>query len=296
MASEAIAGVVEFLRANSPMAGETIQEMRESMDAATGIVPLPEDVTYEPIDVAGIPAEWTSAPGVDPERVVLYFHGGGYTIGGIASHRGPTADLSRATGARVLSVDYRLAPEHPFPAAIDDSVAAYRYLCSQGFAPGKIAVAGDSAGGGITAATLIALRDAGDPLPAAGVCISPWLDLTQSSESFTIKAEEDPLVSKQMLDMMADAYLNGADPKSPLASPRFADLEGLCPMLVQVGSAEVLLDDSRSFAERAKAAGVDIELEIWDDMIHVWHAFSVMLPEGEEAMARIGEYLNDRFA
>jgi acetyl esterase/lipase len=227
---------------------------------------------------------------------VLYLHGGAYVIGGVHTHRGLTGGVSRSSGARVLSVDYRLAPEHPYPAAVEDAVAAYGFLLEQGIRPEAIAIAGDSAGGGLTVATLLALREAGEPLPAAGVLISPWLDLSLSGETLKTKAAEDPLVTQDLLARTAEAYLAGADPTTPTASPLFADLAGLPPLLVQVGSAETLLDDSRRFAERAVAAGVDVTLEVWDEMIHVWHAFAGLLPEADQAVGGIGEYLRERLA
>jgi acetyl esterase/lipase len=283
-----------MLRANPPIAGGDIQEMRAGMDALTAALPLPEDVSVEPVDAGGVPAEWTVAEGADPGKALVYFHGGGYVIGSIQSHRGLCGALSRATGARVLSTGYRLGPEHPHPAAVEDGMAAARFVRDQGFDPARTAIAGDSAGGGLTAATLIALRDAGDSLPAAGVCISPWLDLTQSGDTMKTKADVDPMVQKDLLQQMADAYLGNGDPKASTASPLFANLSGLPPLLVQVGSAETLLDDSVRFQERARSAGVDISLEVWDEMIHVWHAFEVLLPEARQAIERIGEYLNER--
>ena len=288
--------VVDMLRANPPIAGASVEEMRAGMEAMTAAAPLPEDVAFEPVDAGGVPAEWTSAPGASAERVVLYLHGGGYVIGSVATHRGLTAGISRSTGARVLSVDYRLAPEHPHPAAVEDGVAAYRFLVAQGIAPESIAIAGDSAGGGLTVATLLALRDEGDTLPAAGVCISPWLDLTQSGDSMDTKAEEDPMVGRETLSEMADAYVAGGDARAPKVSPLFADLSGLPQLLVQVGTAETLLDDSRRLADRAKTSGVDLTLEEWDQMIHVWHAFAALLPEAQQAIDRIGEYLRERLA
>jgi monoterpene epsilon-lactone hydrolase len=296
VASEELGTLLELLKTNNPMAGDTIPELRASMAAATDIAPVPEDVRFEPIEIGGLQAEWAEAPGAAADRVLLYLHGGGYGIGSIASHRQLAADLSRAAALRVLSLEYRLAPEHPYPAAVDDALAGYRFLLSAGFAPERIAVAGDSAGGGLTAATLIALRDAGDALPAAGVCISPWLDLTQSSATYDEKEDVDPLVSRALLDLFSDAYLAGQDAELPTASPLFAKLEGLPPLLVQVGTAEVLLDDSRRFAERAKEAGVEVELEVWDDMIHVWHCFALLLPEGRSAIQRIAGYLGEKLA
>lgn len=286
--------VIDMLRANPPLAGSDIAEMRAGMEAFTTAAPLPEGVDFDPVDAGGVPAEWTRAAGASDDRVVLYFHGGGYVMGSVATHRGLTAGISRAAGARVLSVDYRLAPEHPYPAAVEDGVAAYRFLREQGVAPGQLALAGDSAGGGLTIATLLALREAGEPLPACGVCISPWVDLTQGGESMETKADEDPLVGREVLQQMADAYVADGDPRAPTASPCFADLAGLPPLLIQVGTAETLLDDARSLADRAKTSGVDVVLEEWDQMIHVWHAFALLLPEAKQAIDRIGQYLKEK--
>ncbi|HEX4210552.1 MAG TPA: alpha/beta hydrolase, partial [Candidatus Binataceae bacterium] len=194
-------------------------------------------------------------------------------------------------GFRVLGIDYRLAPEHPFPAAVEDAVAAYRWLLAQGLQPSRIAVAGDSAGGGLTIATLVAIRDAKLAVPAAGVCLSPWVDMEGIGESMTSKASVDPVVQKQGLLGMAQAYLGGKDPRTPLAAPLYADLKGLPPLLIQVGEAETLLDDSKRLADRAKAAGVKVTLEPWKEMIHVWHLFAPFLPEGQEAIDGIGKYL-----
>jgi monoterpene epsilon-lactone hydrolase len=294
--NQAVESVSQLLRENNPMRGETIQEMRANMDASTGLMPLPEDVVYTPVQIGGLDAEWTEAPEVRVDRVILYFHGGGYTIGSIATHRQVVADISRAAGVRVLSLAYRLGPEDPHPAAVEDAIAAYRFLLSLDIEPERIAFAGDSAGGGLTIAALIAVRDAGLAAPAAGVCISPWLDLTQSGDSYESRAAEDPLVSKSMLDLMSAAYLDGQDPRQPTASPIFAKLEGLPPILIQVGTAEVLLDDSMRFTELAKAAGVDVELQVWDDMFHVWHCFAALIPEGGEAITKIAMYLEPKFS
>jgi acetyl esterase/lipase len=294
MASAELETVIQLLRDHPPFPGDDIESMRASMDALTSATPLPEDVKLEAVEAGGVPAEWTAAPGADSGRVVVYFHGGGYTIGSIQSHRPLVARLARATGARVLSVAYRLAPEHPYPAAVEDAVAAYRHVVANGVPPSRVAIAGDSAGGGLTAACLVALRDAGDPLPAAGVCLSPWLDLSLSGGSWQTKADLDPLLQRAAIKMMADAYLAGADPTSATASPLFADLSGLPPVLVQVGTRETLLDDATGFAERARAAGVDVELDVWEDMIHVWHAFADLLPEARDAIDRVAAYLAAR--
>jgi acetyl esterase/lipase len=241
-----------------------------------------------------VPAEWVVAPGADARRVILYLHGGGYTIGSINTHRELAARLSRAAAARVLVIDYRLAPEHPHPAAVDDATAAYRWLLANGVDPARIVVAGDSAGGGLTVATLVALRDAHTPLPAAGVCLSPWVDLEGSGESMTTKAAVDPMVQRDGLLKMAAAYLAGQDARTPLAAPLYANLSGLPPLLIQVGTAETLLDDSTRLAERARKAGVNVTLDPWEDMIHVFQAFATYLPEARQAIDRIGEFVKQR--
>jgi acetyl esterase/lipase len=191
-------------------------------------------------------------------------------------------------------VDYRLAPEHPFPAAVDDAVSAYRFAISEGHAPEAIALCGDSSGGGLALATLVALRELGEPMPATAICMSPWTDLTLSGPSLQLNRDADPMVSAATLALMADAYLGEVDRRSPTASPLFADLAGLPPLLVQVGAEELLLDDATRFAERAQDAGVDVTLEIWDDVFHVWHSFADLLPEARDALARIGAYVDQR--
>jgi acetyl esterase/lipase len=269
-----------------------VGEMRLRMEEMTALAPVPAGTELRPQDAGGVPGEWVWAPSAHPRRVILYLHGGGYVIGSARTHRGLVARLSAASGARALSVDYRLAPEHPFPAAVEDATAAYRWLLARGLSPTEIVIAGDSAGGGLTVAALVALRDSGDPLPAAGVCISPWVDLEGVGESMTAKAHVDPMVRREGLLQMAAMYLAGASPRSPLAAPLHADLAGLPPLLVHVGTAETLLDDSNRLAARARAAGVEVEIERWEDMIHVWHAFAPLLPEAEQAIRRIGEYVS----
>jgi acetyl esterase/lipase len=293
MASVELATVIEMLRAMPPVGGDTIEEMRATMETATAVMPLPDDVRFEPADAGGVAAEWTSAPEAAAGRAIVYFHGGGYVSGSVRTHRLLVADLARACGVRVLSVDYRLGPEHPFPAAVDDAVTAYGFLRQQGIPASRIAFGGDSAGGGLTVAALLALRDRGEPLPAAGVCISPWLDLSLSGRSMDTREAVDPMLNRTRLGVMARGYLGGTDPRTPLASPLFAELGGLPPLLVQVGTAEVLLDDSTRFAERARQTGVDVDLEVWDDMIHDWHAFALVLPEGRQALERIGAFVKD---
>lgn len=289
MASAEIIKLKGLLRAKALRPETTIAERRALMEKLA--FRAADDIAVEAASIAGRGAEWLKAPGADAARVLLYLHGGGYVMGSPNTHRALAGELSRATGARVLLPDYRLAPEAPFPAAVEDARAAYAWLLAQGHAARNIAIAGDSAGGGLTVATLIALRDAGVSLPRCAVCLSPWSDLACSNASYQTRAAADPMITSADITLMAGTYLNGADAKAPLASPNRADLTGLPPLLIHVGRDEVLLDDAVVLNEAARSAGVDSTLEIWDDMIHVWHAFHPMLPEGRQAIARIGEYL-----
>ena len=293
MASPQLERVIGAMRAADPLGSGDLMTIRKVMDRAPAY-PKPDDITWESVNAGGVPAEWVIPDDREPGRVIVYLHGGGYATGTIHANRGLCSYLARAARARVLSVDYRLAPEHRFPAAVDDAIAAYRFVVSEGYAPENAAFGGDSSGGGLVLGTLVALRDGGESLPATAICLCPWTDLTLSGATVEAKRDEDPMVRASVLALMADAYLGDADPRSPTASPLFADLTGLPPLLVQVGSAELLLDDSRRFAERAQAVGVDVTLEVWDDMIHVWHSFADLLPEGREAVARIGSYVDER--
>jgi acetyl esterase/lipase len=291
MSQQQLQQIIQMLKAQ-PIAGRpTVQETRENFEQMTKVFPVAPDVKCEPVNAGGVKSEWVTTPGADAGRAVLYLHGGGYVIGSINTHRDLTARISRAAKARVLLVDYRLAPEHPFPAAVEDSVAAYRWMLAQGLKPSRIAVAGDSAGGGLTVATLVAIRDAKLAVPAAGVCLSPWIDLEGVGDSMKSKASVDPMVQKEALLEMAKHYLNGQDARSPLAAPLYADLAGLPPLLVQVGTAETLLDDSTRLAERARKAGVKVTLEPFENMIHVFQVFAPMLDEGQQAIDKIGEFV-----
>jgi monoterpene epsilon-lactone hydrolase len=271
----------------------TPQELRVVFEKLGDSTPLAPDIKKEKVSAGGIDGEWISAPNSSADRAVLYVHGGGYVIGSVNTHRDLLARIARASGARVLGINYRLAPEHPFPAAVEDSVAAYRWMLAQGLKPNRIAVAGDSAGGGLTVATLIAIRDAKLPTPGAGVCISPWVDMEGIGETMKTRAEVDPVVQREGLLGMAAAYLGGQNPRSPLAAPIYADLKGLPPLLIQVGDAETLLDDSIRLNDRAKAAGVSTKLEVWPEMIHVWQLFASFLPEGQQAIDGIGSFLKE---
>lgn len=259
--------------------------------------PIPEDVKIKIIDAGGVPAEWQTVSGAIENRVLLYIHGGGMVMGSPNSHRLLTVALGEVTKMRVLSVDYRLAPEHPYPAPLEDCTAVYNWLLSTGIKPENIVIAGDSAGGNLTLTTLIKLRDDGTPLPAGAVCLSPVTDYTGSDESFFENAETDPVLADIGLFWWGPAYLAGADPSDPLVSPLYADLKGLPPLLLQVSTCEMLYSDSTRLVERAKAAGVDAILETWDDMMHVWHALGLHdLTESKEAIAKIGEFVKKLFA
>src|SRR5262245_2690706 len=292
MSKHQLQTIVETLRSKPVIdPNGTVEEARAAFEQVGTMFPVDADIAREVVSAGGIPAEWVSAPDVDAGRAVLYLHGGGYVIGSINTHRSLAARISRASRARVLVIDYRLDPGHPPPAAVEDAVAAYRFMLARGLRPARIAVAGDSAGGGLTVATLLAIRDAKLPMPAAGACLCPWVDLEGIGESMTTKADLDPIVQKPGLLRMSAAYLGGKDPRTPLAAPMYADLSGLPPLLLQVGTAETLLDDAVRLAERARKAGVAVTYEPWEDMLHVWHLFAPVLDEGQRAIEHIGEFV-----
>lgn len=294
MADRGIDAVRAHLAKLPPSDSLTTAERRAQYERAEKVFPTPPDVKVERVNAPVAPAEWLRPPSAEPGRVVLYLHGGGYVIGSPRSHRHLAAAIASAAGASALLLDYRLAPEHPYPAAVDDAAAAYRWLLDQAIAPARIVIAGDSAGGGLTVATLLALREAGVPLPAGGVCISPWVDLTCGGASYATKATADPIVRRDGVEQMARAYLGATPPRTPLASPLFADLRGLPPLLIHVGSDEVLLDDAVQLADRARAAGVDASIEVYERMIHVWHWFLPMLDEAQTAVDAIGRFVRSR--
>ena len=262
-----------------------IADRRTSFDAFAKVFPTAGDIVVETVSANGVEAEWTGAPGADRTRVVLYVHGGGYVIGSLDSHRHVASEIARDIGGRTLALHYRLAPEHPFPAPVEDTLAGYRYLLGQGIKPENIAIAGDSAGGGLVVAALIAIRDAGLAQPALGWCISPWVDMEGIGGSMTGLAGTDPMVQKEALLEMAKLYLGGADTRSPLAAPLYADLRGIAPLFIQVGAAETLLDDAVRLAGVAGAANVPVTLEVWPEMVHVWHLFHPRQSAGRRAIA-----------
>jgi monoterpene epsilon-lactone hydrolase len=286
--------VLGFLEQNAEFNTSTIAEQRARMDALAGLFPVADGTEVEPATVGGVKGEWVRARRTRRDAVLLYLHGGGYVIGSPASHRNLVAAIGEASRLSAFSADYRMGPEAPFPGAVEDAVAAYRGLLDSGVAPSRLAIAGDSAGGGLTIATLVALREGNVPLPATAVVLSPWVDLSGSGASMRTRAKRDPMVSMDELHKMAAAYLGGADPRTPLASPLFADLAGLPPLLIQVGSEEILYDDTVRLAERAGGAGVEVSVEYWGGMVHVWQAFHPILSEGRDAIERIGAYLKAR--
>src|SRR5271168_4800921 len=289
MASEQLHKVIERIKSQPQNPSASLEQRRAGMERISERVPA--DVICEKVSAGGVNAEWIAAPEAAADRVILYLHGGGYVLGSIHTHRAMISRIARASNGRALAIDYRLAPEHPFPAAVEDATAAYKWLLAQGYKPGKIVIAGDSAGGGLTIALLLAIRDGGLPMPAGAVPISPWTDLEGTGDSIGTRAAQDVMVTQDSLAASAKQYYGSHDPKDPLVSPVHANFRGLPPMLIHVGDAEILLDDATRVATRAKAAGVDVEIEVWDDMPHVWHVFAKILPEGQQAIDKIGKFV-----
>jgi acetyl esterase/lipase len=267
----------------------SVAQMREDWDTAFG--ESVAAVTCERVSADGVDGEWISPANAPEDKAILYFHGGGFRIGSVASHRDLIAQIVLASRCRVLAINYRLAPEHRFPAALDDALAAYGWMLDHGLKAANIALAGDSAGGNLVLATMLALRDRGLPLPISAVLMSPWTDLAATGASYVTRAEADPIHQRRMILALAKDYLGGqGDPCDPLVSPLYADLQGLPPLLIQVGDRETVLDDSLVFADKARAAGIDVSLEVWDGMIHVFQMFE--LPEARQAIASIAGFLN----
>jgi acetyl esterase/lipase len=298
MASPEHTKLVELLRGNKAAAAPLevmrtqVDKMRSNFVEANARARIRPDTKREPVDAGGVKAEWFTPAGAREDQVMLYLHGGGYVMGSVETHRSLVDDLAVATGCRALSLDYRLAPEAPFPAAIEDASAAYRWLVGQGIPASKLVIGGDSAGGGLAAATLLALRDAGDPLPAGAALLSAWLDMEGTGESCQTRNELDPMVDAGSLHGMARLYVGeNGNLRDPLASPLLAQLQGLPPLLVQAGDWEVLRDDSTRFAHDVHAAGGDVTLSIWPEMVHVFPFFAHFTPEAREGVKEIGDFL-----
>ena len=286
--------VTELLRHSPLDLGGEVGKARTVFEEMIGALPVPDDVRTQPVSLGGVPALEVHAGSDRAEGTLLYFHGGAYAVGSAASSVNLVADLARRTGVAAFTVDYRLAPENPFPAAIEDAVAAYRALLEQGVRPESIAVVGESAGGGLALALLLAVRDAGLAQPAAAAVLSPWADLTQSGASMQSRAEQDPALTRAALQTRAQDYLAGADPRDPLASPAFADLRGLPPLLVQVGGNEILLDDALRIAARAAHADVPVTLRTFPGAPHVFQGFAPVLDEGAAALDEAALFLRGR--
>ena len=293
MADNEIDAIRALLSAKPRPVGWT--ERRGRLDEVGTIWPVATDVKLAAADLGGLPGEWSIVPGSDANRVLMFFHGGGYCSGSIRSHRRMVSEAGRAAGIRTLAVGYRLAPESPFPAAFDDALRAWRFLRKEGVAAKHIAIGGDSAGGGLTAALINHLRATGDEQPACAWLVSPWTDLTMSGSTLASKDAVDPLIHKAYLGELADAYLSvGVDRKDPRVSPLYSDLSGFPPSLIQVGSDETLLDDAVRFAAVAGAAGVAVTLEIWPHMIHAWPLWNARLEAGRRALASAGAFMRSQ--
>ena len=271
----------------------SLEQQRERLKSLAKYQAMPHQVDVQQIKVGNMHGEWLRPDHADNGRALLFFHGGAYTMGSCNTNRAIASRVAVASATPALIFDYRLAPEYPYPAALEDALAAHQWLISQGIAPQKIAFVGGSAGGGLEIATALSLRDNGDPLPAAIVCISPWVDLELTGESMTTRAAVDPLMNRDYLQPHATRYIGDHDPRSPLISPIYADLHGLPPMLIQVGDYETLLSDSVRLADRARNANIDAILDKWEGMWHVWHLSAKLVPEGQQAIDKAGNFIRN---
>lgn len=294
MASEEFDHLLERIRSFESPKDPSLEETRAILENTAKLFTVPENVDVRPIDAGGVAAEWLLPADATANASLLYLHGGGYALGSIESHRHMAAQIAEAAGVRTLIIEYRLAPEHPFPAGLEDAVTAYHWLRAEGTAPSDIVISGDSAGGGLTMATLLSLKKEGAAMPAGAALISPWVDLEGTGESMKTKGAQDPIIRAQGLAAFTKYYVGGHDPQAPLASPLYGDLAGLPPLLIHVGSAEVLLDDSTRLAKKATEAGVEVELDVWEEMIHVWHYYAERIPEGRDAIAKIADFIKQR--
>ncbi|NKB99659.1 MAG: alpha/beta hydrolase fold domain-containing protein [Pseudomonadales bacterium] len=271
---------------------QSIEESRKAFDDEHGAVPFPESCTRTEFSVEGVKGEKITPISAIPGKAIIYHHGGGHGFGSALSHRHLVARLAESSGVTAFNMDYALAPEQPFPAALNDAVAAWDYVCAQGYSGDDIVVAGESAGGNLTASLLLKLRETKREMPAGGYLLSPWLDLTQSGESMTSCADQDPMVTRSELSSLAKSYYAGTDPRNPLVSPIFGDLSGFPPMMIQVGTDEVLLSDAITFTNKSALSGVDVQLRVWKDMVHAWPLFHFLMPSaGLSAIDEAGAWI-----
>lgn len=284
--------IIDLLRAQSSTENLTLEDMRKGFEEIGQSFPTPTDAVIESVNIDGVKGESIAVfQNNNCGAKILYLHGGGYVSGSLNTHRTLAYNLAKASGFKVLLLDYRLAPEHPFPAAVEDAKTAYQWLLSNNDIDEKIGIAGDSAGGGLAIATCIALREAKSEMPASVVCISPWADLDNKGKSFQTKVDVDPMCSPEMIELCRDLYLKEfSDRFNPIASPLYGDLTNLPPLLIQVGTEEILLDDSIRLAEKANQSGIETELKIWKNMIHIWHLFAPALSEGREAIIEAANF------
>jgi monoterpene epsilon-lactone hydrolase len=289
-------GLLKTTGKNKKVETHSVKKARKQINRLTLISTLPLGVSYERINCNGISCEWIIPKNVNNKGVVLYFHGGAYVSGSIDTHRGLVARIAKASKTACLSVDYRLAPEHPFPAGLEDAITIYNWLILQGYNHKKIIIAGDSAGGGLAIAALLKLRDDNALMPLAAVCMSPWLDLECTGDSGWKLVKKDPMLKVEFGKVYANYYAPDQDLKHPYISPYYANLQGLPSIYIQVSDSELILDDSTRFAEKAKAVGVDVSIEIWKQMVHVWQVFSPILPEATKAIQKIGNYIEAKLA
>jgi len=276
---------------NPPTGVLDVEKSRAETEALAAKFKTKKDITCTPITLKNIPAQWIIPSGTLANSAILYFHGGSYNSGSIKSHTSLAANIANSAKTRALIIDYRLAPENPFPAAVEDANIAYQWLLSNGYSSDQIVVAGDSCGGGLAISLLIYLRDTNKPLPAAAVCLSPWTDLTCTGDSWETNVKNDIMLDPVATLESAKLYLGEVDPRTPLASPLYANLEFIPPILIQVGSDEFILSDATCLAEKAQAADVEVILEVWEGMQHEWHFAANFLPEGQQAIDRIGEFI-----
>ncbi len=284
--------IIEAKRKNPYTGNKTVDQLRKETEIAGSLIPLPKNIKYKKVVAGNIHAEWITCGEVDENKIFMFMHGGGYYRGSVAATRATVARISAEAKVKCLSIKYRLAPEYPFPAAIDDSYSAYEWLINEGICPKQIIVSGQSAGGGLCLALLLKIKENNISQPLGAVALSPWTDLSQSGKTMIKNRNIDPVISKQYLDRFAKLYFPDLNNMSHLASPIIGDLSGLPDILIQVGSAETMLDNSTRFYEKAKKANVNAKLEIWENMFHGWHSYAHILKDAENAIKKIGEFCN----